>query len=346
MGTPCPHVSRHVSGRAPRRDRRPQRPVFRSPIAGCTRVLHVCLRRPYFFQQRKKYGKERRQRPMVFGFPSVRLRLRCKKVPQGIASASLPAAAPAYRAKTFFSRAVQRKCFTSYILLYSAARRAAPIYHSPPENATRSRVPRLNAPMGTLRPHVSRHVSGRAPRRGRRPRRPASAHHRIPVYSRLILRRGRRPRRPVSAHPRIPAYSRLSLRRGRRPRRPVFRSPIAGCTRVLHVCLRWPYFFQQRKKYGKERRQKPTVFGFPLSESNHGTKRFRIESLVPPSPLPLPRTTRRRAGLSALRRRVDMPFYKIRFAAARIFYISRPNGPLLHLLTPTASARFDNRLKR
>ena len=76
------------------------------------------------------------------------------------------------------------------MLLYSAARRAAPIYHSPPENATRSRVPRLNAPMGTPRPHVPRHVSGRAPRRGRRPRRPASAHHRIPVYSRLILRRG------------------------------------------------------------------------------------------------------------------------------------------------------------
>ena len=93
---------------------------------------------------------------------------------------------------------------------------ASPFYHSPPENATRSRVPRLNAPMGTPRPHVSRHVSGRAPRRGRR------------------------------------------------PRRPVFCSPIAGCTRVLHVCLRWPYFFQQRKKYGKERRQKPMVFGFPF----------------------------------------------------------------------------------
>ena len=117
---------------------------------------------------------------------------------------------------------------------------ASPFYHSLPENATRSRVPRLNAPMGTPRPHVSRHVSGRAPRRGRRPRRPASA------------------------HPRIPAHSRLSLRRGRRPRRPVFCSPIAGCTRVLHVCLRRPYFFQQRKKYGKERRQKPSVFGFPF----------------------------------------------------------------------------------
>ena len=133
-------------------------------------------------------------------FPFVRLQLRCKKVPHRIACTPIPAAAPAYRAKTFFSRAVQRKCFTSYILLYSAARRAAPIYHSLPENATRSRVPHLNAPMGTPRPHVSRHVSGRAPRRGRR------------------------------------------------PRRPVFRSLIAGCTRVLHVCLRWLYFFQQRQK--------------------------------------------------------------------------------------------------
>ena len=69
MGTPRPHLSRHVSGRAPRRGRRPRRPVFRSPIAGCTRVLLFCLRRPYFFQQRKKYGKERRQKPTVFGFP-------------------------------------------------------------------------------------------------------------------------------------------------------------------------------------------------------------------------------------------------------------------------------------
>ena len=39
-----------------------------------------------------------------------------------------------------------------------------------------------------------------------------------------------------------------------------------------------------------------------------------------------------------------MPFYKIRFAAARIFYISRPNRPHLHLPPLAASARFDNRL--
>ena len=146
MGILRPHVSRHVSGRAPRRGRRPRRPVFRSPIAGCTRVLHVCLRRPYFFQQRKKYGKERRQKPTVFGFPFRPI-----------------------------ATAVQKGSALDRLHFYPHCR---------------SRVPRLNAPMGTPHPHVSRHVSGRAPRRGRRPRRPASAHHRIPVYSRLILRRG------------------------------------------------------------------------------------------------------------------------------------------------------------
>ena len=93
------------------------------------------------------------------------------------------------------------------------------------------------------------------------------APHPVRIFRRTQIdapRRGRRPRRPASAHLRIPMHSRLSLRRGRRPRRPVFCSPIAGCTRVLLFCLRRPYFFQQRKKYGKERRQKPTVFGFPF----------------------------------------------------------------------------------
>mgnify|MGYP007107636031 CR=1 FL=1 len=112
------------------------------------------------------------------------------------------------------------------------------------------------------------------------------------------------------------------------------------------TCLRRPHFFQQRKKWGKERRQKPMVFGFPLSDCDCGIKRFRIESLVRLSPLPLPCSARRCAGLSALRRRVGMPFYKIRFAAARIFYISRPNRPHLHMPLLTASARFDNRPQR
>ena len=47
----------------------------------------------HFFQQRKKWGKERRQKPMVFGIPFVLLQLRCKKVPQRIASAPTLAAA-------------------------------------------------------------------------------------------------------------------------------------------------------------------------------------------------------------------------------------------------------------
>ena len=58
------------------------------------------------------------------------------------------------------------------------------------------------------------------------------------------------------------------------------------------------------------------------------------------------RGARRCAGLSALRRRVGIPFYKMRFVAARIFYIPRPNWPHLHLLPAAASARFDNRLYR
>ena len=59
--------------------------------------LLLCLRRPHFFQQRKKWGKERRQKPMVFGFPFARLQLRYKKVPQRIACTPIPAAAPTYR---------------------------------------------------------------------------------------------------------------------------------------------------------------------------------------------------------------------------------------------------------
>ena len=129
--------------------------------------------------------------------------------------------------------------------------------------------------MGTPRPHVSRHVSGRAPRRGRRPRRPASAHHRIPVYSRLILRRGRRPRRPVSAHPRIPAYSRLSLRRGRRPRRPVSAHPrisahsrlslrrVRRPRRPVSAHLRIPAHFRLSLRRG--RRPRRPVFRSPIA---------------------------------------------------------------------------------
>ena len=121
-----PHVSRHVSGRAPRRGRRPRRPVFRSPIAGCTRVLHVCLRRPYFFQQRKKYGKERRQKPSVFGFPFRPIVTAVQKGSAPNRLHSYPRCRSCVPRENFLLSRVQGKCFTSYILLYSAARRAAP----------------------------------------------------------------------------------------------------------------------------------------------------------------------------------------------------------------------------
>ena len=58
--------------------------------------------------------------------------------------------------------------------------------------------------------------------------------------------------------------------RGRRPRRPailfpkgIFRASERGSL-FSGFCLRRPHFFQQRKKWGKERRQKPSVFGFPF----------------------------------------------------------------------------------
>ena len=48
---------------------------------------------PISFSSERNGGKERRQKPMVFGIPFVRLQLRCKKVPQRIASAPILAAA-------------------------------------------------------------------------------------------------------------------------------------------------------------------------------------------------------------------------------------------------------------
>ena len=196
MGTPRPHVSRHVSGRAPRRGRRPRRPVFRSPIAGCTRVLHVCLRRPYFFQQRKKYGKERRQKPTVFGFPF-------RPIVTAVQKGSAPDRLHSYpRCRSCVRRVRQRRLYR--------------------------------------RPHVSRHVSGRAPRRGRR------------------------------------------------PRRPVFRSPIAGCARVLHLPP-VAIFLSTAKEIWKRTPPKTDGFWISLSSNcNCGAKRFRTESPARLSPLPAP----------------------------------------------------------
>ena len=223
-----------------------------------------------FLSTAKEIWKRTPPKTKGFWISLVRLQPRYKKVPQGIACTSFPAAAPAYRAETFFSRTVQGKCFTPHIILYSAARRAAPIYHSPPENATRSRVPRLNAPNGHTPPTlISPCLRSRTPQ-------------------------GLASRRPASAHLRIPTHSRLSLRRGRRPRRPGFRSSIAGCTRVLHVCLRREYFALRRgillptaAKGCRSAAKNQRFLDFLLSDCNRGTKRFRTESPALLSPLPL-----------------------------------------------------------
>ena len=63
----------------------------------------------------------------------------------------------------------------------------------------------------------------------------------------------------------------------------------SGPLHRLSLCLRRPHFFQQRKKRGKERRQKPMVFGIPFVRSQLRRKKAHAESLLPLSPLPLPR---------------------------------------------------------
>ena len=91
-----------------------------------------------------------------------------------------------------------------------------------------------------------------------------------------------------------------ALRRGRRSRRPVhfFRRESSAPSGAGHFwpqrpanfslsCLRRPHFFQQRKKWGKERRQRPMVFGIPSGQFRCGGKRFRRESTASLPSLPL-----------------------------------------------------------
>ena len=212
----------------------------------------ICLRRPYFFQQRKKYGKERRQKPTVFGFPF-------RPIVTAVQKGSAPNRLHSYpRCRSCVPRGGARR-----------SRQLSLNWHR-----CRSCVPRLNAPMGTPRPHVSRHVSGRAPRRGRR------------------------------------------------PRRPVFRSPIAGCTRVLHLPPA-AIFLSTAKEIWKRTPPKTDGFWISLSSNcNCGAKRFRKE--LPPrlSPLPLPRTARKLSSLVPYRGSALHPTY---------FYILRPEGPHLSI---------------
>ena len=71
-----------------RRGRRPRRPASCSFAKG---IFRAPARHP--FAHGGKRMQKRRQKPMVFGIPFVRLQLRCKKIPQRIASAPTLAAA-------------------------------------------------------------------------------------------------------------------------------------------------------------------------------------------------------------------------------------------------------------
>ena len=216
MGTPRPHVSRHVSGRAPRRGRRSRRPVFRSPIAGCTRVLHVCLRRPYSFQQRKKYGKERRQKPTVFGFPFCPIVTAVQKGSALDRLQSYPRCRSCVPRENFLlSRRTEEVLYILHTFIFCG-----------PKGRTY-----LSQPAGKRHPFPRPAVE-----------RPRWAH---PAHTYLAMSPVAH---PVGAGVLDGPFSVLRLR-----------AAPASC-----ICLRRLYFFQQRKKYGKERRQKPSVFGFPF----------------------------------------------------------------------------------
>ena len=176
----------------------------------------ICLRRPYFFQQRKKYGKERRQKPSVFGFPF-------RPIVTAVQKGSAPNRLQSYprcrsrvpRENFLLSRRTGEVLYILHTFIFCG-----------PKGRTY-----LSQPAGKRHP---------LPRPAFE--RPQWAH---PVHTYLVMS-------PV-AHPvgaGVPdgPFSVLRLR-----------AAPASC-----ICLRWPYFFQQRKKYGKERRQKPSVFGFPF----------------------------------------------------------------------------------
>ena len=74
------------------------------PTAG---IFRAPARHP--FAHGGKRMQKRRQRPMVFGIPFVRLQSRRKKVPQRIACTSIPAAAPTPRAAALCSPNIKNR---------------------------------------------------------------------------------------------------------------------------------------------------------------------------------------------------------------------------------------------
>ena len=95
--------------------------------------------------------------------------------------------------------------------------------------------------------------------------------------------------------------------------------------------------FANSGKSGQKYRQKPMVFGFPLSDYDCGIKRFRIESRVRLSSLPLPRTARvacyDRLRDSAIRA-AAVPTH--RAAVPYCVGAGVPDGPLLVPFMPLA----------
>ena len=139
-----------------------------------------------------------------------------------------------------------------------------------------------------LIPHLSHRRSGHAPRRG------WGLSLCLPCRGPVLApRRGRRPRRPASFF--FHAYGGDISRSGATsfcPRRPA---------NFSLLCLRRPYFFQQRKKYGKERRQKPSVFGGVFARfCRCWQKRGAPESEISPRPRARNPLCRRPAGAAPL----------------------------------------------
>ena len=105
------------------------------PTAG---IFRAPARHP--FAHGGKRMQKRRQRPMVFGIPFVRLQSRRKKVPQRIACTSIPAAAPTCRRIAPHPTAAEQCCgrFSTLrcTMILNFPRPSGPHIHLPPAAAS------------------------------------------------------------------------------------------------------------------------------------------------------------------------------------------------------------------
>ena len=105
------------------------------PTAG---IFRAPARHP--FAHGGKRMQKRRQRPMVFGIPFVRLQSRRKKVPQRIACTSVPAAAPTFRRIAPHPTAAEQCCgrFSTLrcTMILNFPRPSGPHIHLPPAAAS------------------------------------------------------------------------------------------------------------------------------------------------------------------------------------------------------------------